>query len=59
MTGLGLGFTNSGGTWESEICVLVAVLWAAWARVCSACLIGLPDARDNHVEVPGYRHLFR
>ena len=24
-----------------------------------ACLIGFPDARDNHVEVPGYRHLSR
>ena len=41
VTGLGLGFTNSGGTWGSGICVLVAVVWvvlgesgwAAWARV--------------------------
>ena len=24
-----------------------------------ACLIVFPDARDNHVEVPGYRHLSR
>ena len=24
-----------------------------------ACLIGFPDARDNHVEVPGYRYLSR
>ena len=24
-----------------------------------ACLIGFPDARDNHIEVPGYRHLSR
>ena len=29
VTGLGLGFTNSGGTWECGICVcvLVAVVW--------------------------------
>ena len=27
--------------------------------VVRACLIGFPDARDNHVEVPGYRHLSR
>ena len=26
VTGLGLGFTNSGGTWDS-VCVLVAVVW--------------------------------
>ena len=30
-----------------------------WGNTCSACLIGFPDARDNHVEVPGYRHLSR
>ena len=41
VTGLGLGFTNSGGTWGKWDCVLVAVVWvelvesglAAWARV--------------------------
>ena len=40
VTGLGLGFTKSGGTWESGICVcgLVAVVLGecgceAWARV--------------------------
>ena len=42
VTGLGLGFTNSGGTWGSGICVSVTVVWVvlgesgwvAWARVC-------------------------
>ena len=40
MTGLGLGFTNSGGTWRKwdSTCVLVAVVLgvsgqADWARV--------------------------
>ena len=32
VTGLGLGFTNSGGTWPNGICVcvLVAVVWCGW-----------------------------
>ena len=42
VTGLGLGFTNSGGTWGKwDVCVLVAVVWVvleesgwpAWSRV--------------------------
>ena len=45
VTGLGLGFTNSVGTWEGGICVLVVVVlgvsgWAAWSRVgwCYVCV---------------------
>ena len=38
VTGLGLGFTNSGGTLEKwDMCLVVVVLgergWAAWTRV--------------------------
>ena len=35
VTGLGFGFTNSGGTWGSGIyvCVLVAVVWVVLGTV--------------------------
>ena len=56
VTGLGMDFTNSGGTWKSGVCVLVAVVWVVlgesgwvfgpgsgrvgWCYVCVCCESG-------------------
>ena len=48
MRGLGLGITNSGGTWGKRVCVLVGVgsgcvtwVWeGGWCYVCVCCEAG-------------------